>query len=253
MTNDNSKVFITGGSKGIGKALALECTKRGAEVFLFARNETALEEITKFINENGGRAHYYAGDVTVKADVKNAVDLAVGKMGKIDIAFLNAGISEHVSFRDYDSSNLERIINVNLIGNAHAMEYLIPLMKTQQGGKIVGISSLASFRATPGSSSYSISKIAFDYLLEAARYELKDWNIKVITVRFGFIKTDIIKKNDFYMPFLLEPEECARKVADGVAAGKRKIQFPFIMLILTKTAKLLPEFIYEKLMKFRIK
>ncbi len=253
MAHSGNKVFITGGSKGIGKALALEYTNRRAEVFLFSRNEAALREITEFINKSGGKAHYYAGDLTSKSDVESAVILAREKMGRIDIAILNAGISEHVSFRDYDSDNLVKTINVNLIGNAHAMQYIIPIMKEQGGGKIAGISSIASFRATPGSSSYSISKIAFDYLLESARYELKDWNIKVITVRFGFINTDIIKKNDFYMPFLMEPDECARKVADGVDAGKRKIQFPLVMVLLTKFVKILPEFIYEKMMKFRIK
>lgn len=174
-------------------------------------------------------------------------------MGAIDIAILNAGISEYVSFRDYNSDNLQSTIAVNLLGNAHCLQYLIPIMKEQGNGKIVGISSIASFRASPGASSYSASKIAFDYLLEAARYELKKLGIDVITVRFGFVNTDIIKKNDFYMPFMLEPEECARKIVAGINSGKRKIQFPLIMLLITKFAKILPEPIFEKLIKFRIK
>jgi short-subunit dehydrogenase len=247
------RVFITGGSKGIGKALTLEYAKQDAEIFLFSRNETALEGLTEFINENGGKAHFYAGDVTNKSDVAAAIEKAGSEMNGIDIAILNAGISEHINIREFDSRIYEKTFAVNLIGNTYIMEYVIPVMKRQKSGKIVGISSIAGFRATPGSSAYSASKIAFDYLLESARYELKDFGIAVITVRFGFINTEIIKKNDFYMPFMLEPEECAIKVIKGIEAGKSKIQFPLIMLWLSKIASVLPEMIYGKIMKFRIK
>ena len=247
------KVFITGGSKGIGRALALEFTKRGAEVFLFSRNETALQELVALINESGGKAHYFAGDVTVKNDVEQAVNHAVAEMGGIDIAILNAGISEHINIREFKAEIYEKTFAVNLIGNANCLEFIVPLMTERKKGIIVGISSLASFRATPGSSAYSASKAAFDYLLEAARYELKGMGIDVITVRFGFINTDIIKKNDFHMPFLLEPDVCARKVIDGIEKRKRKIQFPLIMLLLTKVARILPEAVYGKIMQFRIK
>lgn len=253
MNKNKKRVFITGGSKGIGKSLALEYTKRGDEVFLFARNETALEELTKFINESGGRANFFAGDITKKSDVASAIEKAAEIMGGIDIAVLNAGISEHNAFREFDAGTYEKTFAVNLIGNAYCMEYLIPIMKRQGKGKIAGISSIASYRATPGSSAYSASKIAFDYMLEAARYELKGLGIDVITVRFGFIRTDIIKKNDFYMPFILEPEECAQKIVAGIDAGKRKIQFPLIMLWLSKFAAVLPETIYRKLIQFRVK
>ena len=246
-------VFITGGSKGIGKALALEYTKRDCDVFLFARNKTALEELTKYINESGGRAYFFAGDVTVKNDVANAVKEAVNKMGKIDIAFLNAGITGNMSIREFKSDIVVNVFNVNLIGNTYCLEYIIPVMKQQGSGKIVGISSIASFRTVPHSSPYASSKIAFDYLLESARYELENLGIKVITVRFGFVRTDIIANTDFPLPFLMEAEDCARKIANGVDADKRKVQFPLPMVLLTKFLRFLPEAIYKQLVKFRIK
>jgi len=246
-------VFITGASRGIGRALALEYTKRDCEVFLFARNRTALEELTQYIKESGGCAYFYAGDVTVKNDVANAVEEAVTQMGNIDIAFLNAGISAEMPFSEFNADIFTNVFNVNLIGNLYCFEYIIPVMKRQGAGKIVGISSIASFRPVPGSSPYTSSKIAFDYLLESARYELESFGIKVITVRFGFIRTDIVAKADYPLPFLMEAEDCARKVADGVDAGKRKVQFPLPMVLLTKFLKILPESIYKQIVKFRLK
>jgi len=249
----NQKVFITGASKGIGMAIALEYHKRGYEVFLFARNIEALEQLTNFINSDGGRANYFAGDVGIKTDVQNAVSKANELMGRIDIAVLNAGISQNISLRNYEAANLENVLKTNLLGVAYCLEHVIPIMKKQKGGKIAGISSIASFRAMPGSSSYSISKIALDYLLESARIELKDLGIHVATCRFGFIRTDIIKKNNFYMPFILEPDVAARKIISGIENNRSKIQFPWIMVLITKIAGILPEFIYERIVKFRIK
>ncbi len=246
-------VFITGASRGIGRALALEYTNRDCEVFLFARNRQALEELAQHIKESGGRAYFYAGDVTVKNDVANAVEEAVKEMGNIDIAFLNAGISGKMLVSEFNAALVTNVLNVNLIGNLYCFEYIIPVMKRQGRGKIVGISSIASFRPVPGSTPYSSSKIAFDYLLESARYELESFGIKVITVRFGFIRTDIVANADYPLPFLMEAEDCARKVADSVDAGKSKVQFPLPMVLLTKFLKILPESIYKRIVKFILK
>lgn len=247
-----NRLLITGASKGIGEAIAKLYSKHNSELFLFARNEASLKHICDNINKAGGKAYFYAGDVTNLNDVAEAVKQAEIQMGGIDIAFLNAGISEHTSIRKFDLDNFKRTFDVNFFGVANFMDRIIPIMKRQKSGTIVGISSLASFRATPGSSSYSASKTALDYLLEAARIELAGIGIHVITVRFGFVKTDIIKKNNFKMPFLMEADECARRIKKGVDKQKRKIQFPLPMLLLTKFAKIVPEVLFEKSVKFRI-
>jgi len=248
-----NKVFITGGSKGIGREIALEYAKKNYEVFLFARNETALEQITEFIKSKGGKAHYFAGDVTVKENLEEAVAIAHKRMGRIDIAVLSAGISQYISIRNYKADNLENMLKINLLGVAYCLEYIIPIMKQQRSGKIAGMSSIASFRAVPGSSSYSITKIGLDYLLESARIELKDLDINVTTCRFGFVDTEFIKKNDFYMPFVVKVNDAAKRIIEGIEKNKKKIQFPLIMVLATKIAAILPEFIYEKILKFRVK
>jgi short-subunit dehydrogenase len=245
------KVFITGGSKGIGKELALQYAK-DSEVFLFARNEIALNEICKYLKIQGHKANYFAGDGGNKKDVNKAVSKAAEIMGGIDIAILNAGISEHMQIREFDSDSFEKTHRINLLSNAYFFEALIPIMK-HKNSVIAGVSSIADFRGTPGSSPYSSSKIAFSYLLESARMELKGIGINVVTVRFGFIDTDMIKKNKFPMPFVLTAHECARRIIEGIDKGKKKIQFPLPMVWLTNIAKIAPSWLYERAVSFRIK
>ena len=248
---DQKKVFITGASRGIGKSLAQQYSEN-SDVFLFARNEIALSEICDELKSKGRNAHYFAGDIGDRNDVGKAIEMAKDTMGGIDIAILNAGISDHMNIREFSSDTFEKHFRINVLGNAYAFEFLIPVMKAK-GGVIAGVSSIADFRGMPGSSPYSSSKIAFTYLLEAARIELRAVNIRVVTIRFGFIQTDMIKKNDFYMPFILSPDICARRIIRGIAKGKDVISFPKLMVWLTAITRLLPGKLYEKILRFRVR
>ena len=250
---ERKRIFITGASKGIGKALALKYANRGEELFLVARNIDELSALVNQINTKGGKAHFAHLDVTNREEYKTVINQTNDLMGGIDLAILNAGVSIHTHFVDYNSDNLRETIETNLFGVAYGLEYIIPLMKSQGNGTIAGVSSIADFRGVPGSSSYSASKSAVSYLLESARPELKPLGIDIVTIRFGFIKTDMTKKNDFYMPLLLTPEYTADKIVSGLDRGKRKIQFPWQMVLLTNIVRLLPYQIYENVISMRIR
>ena len=112
--------------------------------------------------------------------------------------------------KDFNSENFKKVFETNTFGIAHALECLIPIMKKQGYGKIAGVTSLADVRGYPGSSGYSASKAAATRLLESARIELKKFNIRVITVKPGFVKTPMTDKNEFIMPFKIQPERAAR-------------------------------------------
>ena len=183
--------------------------------------------------------------------MKNAVDFAYEKMGGIDLGILNSGVSNHGWFEDYNSDNLRNTIETNVFGIAYGFEYLIPVMKEQGFGTIAGVSSFADFRGMPGSSSYAASKIATSYLLQAARIELKNIGLKVITIRFGFIRTDMTKKNNFYMPFMLEPDDAANRIYNGIEKEKKYINFPLPMFLLTSFARIVPQPLYELALGFR--
>ena len=249
---ESKRIFITGASRGIGKALALKYAKRGSELFLVARNTDDLSALCSLINSEGGKAHFAHLDVTNREEYKSVIAKAVEVMGAIDLAFLNAGISYHTLFAEYNSDNLRETIETNLFGVAYGLEYVIPVMKLQGKGTIAGVSSIADFRGLPGSSSYSASKSAVSYLLESARPELKPLGIDIVTIRFGFIKTDMTNKNHYYMPFLLTPEFTADKIISGIDRGKRKIQFPWQMVLVTNIIRLIPYQIYEYFSSKRI-
>lgn len=242
-------IILFGASKGIGKALALEYTSLKSSLVLLSRNVDAIEGLSEDIANLGGTAYFKKCDVAVKKDVEDAVKFGREKLGSIDLAIINSGIGIPERIADFDSDNLKKVFEVNVFGIAHATEYLIPVMKKQGYGTIAGVTSLADSRGYPGSSSYCSSKAGASIFLESARLGLKDFNIDVITIKPGFVKTDMTAKNEFYMPFLMEADKAARIIRKGLEKKKKIIQFPFFTANLQRFIKFLPNFIYDPILR----
>ena len=249
----NKSILITGASRGIGRAIALELSKNNNSIILLARDDNKLKELKNQVESNGSKCLAIKCDVSLKDDVRQAVAEIVECFGSIDIAFLNAGIGMPNYLCEFDSQIFENIFKVNVFGIAYFLEFIIPVMKKQGSGIIVGTSSLADARGLPGSAAYSSSKIAVSHLLEAARIELKGLNIDVITLKPGFVKTDLIAKNTFYMPFLMEAEDAAKRIIKDITNNKKRIYFPLPIAILNYLGKIIPSIIYENIIKFRKK
>ncbi len=243
-------IYISGGSRGIGRALAIESAVNGANVFIAARDNQKLTDLSREISEKFGvKSSYSFCDVSDKNSVMESINQALAFLSKIDIAILNAGIGGSEKIAEFDSNNLQKIFEVNVFGIAHALEFLIPGMKENGSGIIAGISSMADVRGFPGSASYSSSKSALSMLLESARIEMKRYNVDVLTVRPGFVKTDMTDQNDFEMPFLMQPEKAAKIIMDGIRKKKRIIAFPKQMALLTGLVKIIPSWIFEPALK----
>jgi NAD(P)-dependent dehydrogenase (short-subunit alcohol dehydrogenase family) len=242
-------VIIFGVSQGIGEALVYEYTAHGANLVLLSRNEDAIQRLAEEIDSKGGKAFYKICDVSVLEDVKAGIDYALDKLGTIDIAIHNSGISIKQWMREFKSGDFKTVVATNTFGIAHALECLIPVMLKQGYGKIAGVSSMADVRGYPGSSGYGASKAAATRLLESARVELKKYGIQVITVRPGFVRTAMTAKNEFYMPFLMEPDRAARIIRKGIARGKSSIRFPFGIILLTKAAEYAPNWLFDRALR----
>lgn len=238
-------VIIFGASQGIGEALAYEYALHGANLVLLSRNVEAIKRIAEEIDSKGGKAFFKKCDVSLFADVREGIEYSLSKLETIDIAIINAGISIKQWMKDFKSEEFKQVVQINTFGIAHALECLIPIMKKQGYGKIAGVTSLADVRGYPGSSGYSASKAAASRLLESARVELKKFNIRVITVKPGFVKTAMTDKNEFYMPFMIQPDKAARIIRRGIAKGKSIVQFTLGTVVLTKIAKYAPNWIYD--------
>ena len=239
------KILITGGSRGIGKYIALEFAKSNCTIALLARDEEKLNKLRDELEKSNITTYVSVCDVSNKNNVTDSVNSSVEKMGGIDIAILNAGVSGSGYFENFDSDNLKRIFDVNVFGLAYGLEALIPIMKRQGYGTIAGVSSLAESRGIPGNAVYCASKSAVSFLLEAARIELEKFGIKVITVKPGFVKSDMTAKNKFYMPFLMETDKAAKIIVNGILSGKKRIAFPLPMVFLSWLGKVVPSTIFE--------
>lgn len=248
----NKVVLITGASKGIGEALAYEYARNNFKVVLLSRNEEAIKQHSEKINQNEGTSIYYKCDVSDLSQMKDAVDFAIVKYGCIDTAILNAGVGNPETMEHFSSEDFMRVVSINTFGIAHGLECLIPVLKSQGGGIIAGVTSLADIRGYPGSASYCASKAAASVLLESARLGLKKFNISVVTVRPGFVRTEMTSKNEFKMPFLWKQEKAAKFIRKGIEKKKSVVQFPFFTVNLTRLVKFLPNWFYDPvLLKLR--
>lgn len=242
---EEKNVIIFGSSQGIGKALAYEYASNGASLVLLSRNAEANRQISEQINSKEGKAYYRKCDVSVFEQVRDGIDFSKNKLGSIDIAIINSGISGRQWVKDFNSDNFKKVFETNTYGIAYALECLIPIMKEQGYGKIAGVTSLADVRGYPGSSGYSASKAAATRLLESARVELKKFNIRVITVKPGFVKTPMTDKNEFIMPFMIKPERAARIIRKGIRRGKSIVQFTRGTVLLTKLSEFAPNWLFD--------
>jgi len=247
MTFDNKTILITGASSGIGKELAIELSKLNCKLVLVARRIKLLNNLITEISSNS-KAEFFPlkCDVSKKVEVEDAYKKSIDKFGKIDIAILNAGFGESMKVDEYSSNLAELTFGANVFGIIYWVEQLLPdFIKRRESGTIVGVSSLADNRGFSESGFYCASKAAASVYLEGLRIELAKHNIKVITVKPGFVKTPMTDKNDFKMPLLMPAEKAAKIIIEGIKKEKRIIQFPLAVVLVTKFIGLLPGWLYE--------
>lgn len=249
MSNDFAYqvALITGASSGIGHALALNLASRGCRVGLIARRESELKALCAEIEKRGGKATYAAADVTDAHSMQQAATSIENKLGSIDLAIANAGVSIRVQATNFDTAKIAQVYNVNVMGLNHTIAAVMPGMIKRRRGHIVGISSLASYRGLAGHSTYCGSKSAVNAQLEGLRVELRNHNVKVTTVCPGYIKTPMVQHHNFKLPFVLEADEAARRIVRAVERGCRRYDFPWQTAFAARLMSWLPSFIYDRM------
>jgi dehydrogenase/reductase SDR family member 7B len=184
-------VIITGGSSGIGKAMAFVFGLEGAKIVISARHQPALEEVGKELSELGIDNLTVVSDVSIESDCRNLIEVAVNKFHKIDILINNAGISMRSLFEDLeDFEVIKKLMDVNFYGTVYATKFALPYIKASSG-TIVGISSIAGYRGLPVRTGYSASKFAVNGFLEALRTELLKTDVHILTACPGFTASNI--------------------------------------------------------------
>lgn len=180
-------IVITGASKGIGRALALQLASLGAHLSLMARSENELLDVKKMAESHGGHCIVFAGDVADEAFINKTIDATIKKYGTVDILVNNAGFglfkpSEEITAAEWDSVFATNVKGTFLVSNA-----VTPIMKKNKRGHIINIASDVSKRVFAGGSLYCASKYAQDAYSMALRKELRAFSIKVSVVYSGLV------------------------------------------------------------------
>jgi short-subunit dehydrogenase len=241
----NKRILLTGGSSGIGYQVSKKLILRGNSVAVLARREDRLIKLTEEVKGLGGKLYTYQCDVTDKSRVKDVIGEIIKTMGGIDIAILNSGIGRPEGIKMFNSENALEVFNTNVLGIVNCIEALLPIFLDQKKGVIAGVSSLADNRGYSMSGFYCGSKAAVTMILESLSTELKSNGIKVVTIKPGFVKSEMTARNNFKMPFLMEAENASEIIIKGLIKEKRIIQFPFITVIGAKLIGLLPVKLFE--------
>ena len=191
----NGKVaLVTGGTSGIGKTTAIEFARAGAKVVLTGRREKEGAQVVDEIRKLGGDGAFVRADVAKDADVKAMVDFAVGKYGRLDIAFNNAGVEWTGPLDQATEAEYRRVFDINVWGVLNSMRHEIPVMLKNGGGAIVNNSSVAGHVGLGQVSVYIASKHAVEGLTKSVALEFAKQNIRINAVAPGVIATDMLDR-----------------------------------------------------------
>jgi len=237
-------IWITGGSTGIGKALAIKFANRGWNVAISARRENLLKEIS----ETYENIHSFPLDVTDKNKCNEVFNDIKKKFNEVNICFFSTGTWNPKKEKDIDVEQIEDVFKVNFFGTVNSIKAVEKYFKDKKSGIITIVSSIAGYRGLPNSTGYGPSKSALNNLTESLYFDFKRFGVRVCLVSPGFIKTPMTDKNDFKMPFLKTTEYAAEKIYDGlIKKNVFEIHFPKSLTLILKILSLLPNRIYFSL------
>lgn len=238
-------VLVTGASSGIGLALSRLLAAEKINLALLARREDILQRLAAELKDSGSVILPVKCDVSKKEDIRDAYRAVKARFGSVDVVVLNAGLAYRGGVDPFDVEAAREIFNVNVFGLVDFIGELLPDFKRRGSGMIVGVSSLGDSRGFPRNGFYSASKSAVTFILDALRVELKKNKIKVVTVKPGFVRTEMTADNTVPMPFIVSAEKAAAIILQGMRKGKKYVRFPFPMRVSAQIIKHLPNFLYE--------
>lgn len=242
-------IFITGASSGIGQALAARYYRAGYRLALVARRTQEVQQWALAQGLEADRFKVYAADVCDVDSITAAGRCCLAAQGVPDVVVANAGISVGVDtaiFEDLDV--IRRTFATNNIGMAATFQPFIQAMRARRSGTLAGIASVAGIRGLPGHGAYCASKAAVISYLESLRGELRDADVKVVTVLPGYIATPLTSENRYSMPFLMQPDAFADKAFAAISAGTSYRVIPWQMGVVAKLMRMLPNAVFDRLL-----
>ncbi|MDO4763403.1 MAG: 3-ketoacyl-ACP reductase [Flavobacteriaceae bacterium] len=217
--------LITGGSRGLGKAVALALAEEGVNVAITGRNEETLKSVVKELESKGVKSAYAVFDVSSKSEVYKALEQLQKDFGSFDILVNNAGIAAFGGILEMDDEQWEDIVRTNLLGPYYVSKAVVPSMVEKKSGDIINISSTAGLKGNAATSAYSASKFGLIGMSESMMLELRKHNVRVTTLTPSTIASDmtknVLKITDGNPEKVLQPEDFAELVVDLLKLNKR--------------------------------
>jgi 3-oxoacyl-[acyl-carrier protein] reductase len=224
MNLKGKNALITGGGRGLGKAVAIALANEGVNVGITGRNEEHLKSTVAELEKLGVKAVYSVFNVEEMAQVEQGVASIASQLGGIDILINNAGVGDFGSFEDMPVETWEKVMKVNLFGVYYVAKATLPYLKQNKEGDIVNVASTAGLKGGPNMSAYCASKAAVISLSQSLMAELRKFNIRVITLTPSTIATDMSiegKLTDGNPEKVLQPEDFAEWVRDILKMNRR--------------------------------
>ncbi len=234
------RYWLVGASEGLGREVAFCLSRAGAEVIVSARSEDRLKEL---VEELPGKASY----ITVDVADREAVENAAAEAGELDGVVYLAGVYWPMKASEWDNEKADLMGEINYLGGSRVVGAVIGGMIERGHGHIVLTGSLSGFRGLPGAIGYSASKAGLMALAESMQADLRTSDIKVQVINPGFIKTRLTDKNDFNMPFIMEPEDAAKEFFDHMNTDTFKKSFPMVFSWVFRLSQLMPDWMYYRL------
>ncbi len=245
-----TRAIVVGASSGVGEAIARELAQRGAKVALVARRKERLEALKEELDALAGSAVVVGHDVRDYDAVPELFDAVVDELGGLDLIVYAAGVMLGVDEHEYAFTKERHMVEVNLLG---AMAWLNPamaFMEAARSGVVVGVSSIAGARGRRGNPGYGASKAGLTTWLEGLRNKAHRYGVRVVTVKPGFIDTDMFRNAgiDGTPPGLspISPQHCATEILRMAAKGPLDAFLPRRWGLVALVISLIPSWLFRK-------
>lgn len=246
MTATFQNAVLTGACGGLGQALARALIGQGAAVALVGLHEPTLQALAALAP---GRCAVYTPDVADSAAMQAMAADWMARLGVPDLVIANAGVAGGFDTAEAaDLAVMRRMLEINLLGAATTFQPFVAAMRAQQRGALAGVASIAGWRGMPGNGAYCASKGGLIRYLESLRAELRGSGVHVSTVSPGYLRTALTAGNRFAMPGLMEPQDAARAMMQGIARRRPHIVLPARIGWLSRLLGLLPEALHDRLL-----
>lgn len=234
------RYWLVGASEGLGLALARKLSAAGAELILSARTAEALQTAAATLPGP-------ATILPVDASSTESVQAAAAQLPDLDGMVFLAGVYWPMRAQDWNAEQAEAMANINFTGCVRAVGAALPGMVARNRGHIVITGSLSGFRGLPGAIGYAASKAGTMVLAESLYADLRKTGVTVQLANPGFIRTRLTAKNDFTMPFIMDPDAAAEIMFRHMAQGGFKISFPTVFSCLFRGGNFLPDWLYYRI------